>query len=391
MYFFTPLRLFSCFLLSFTLIGCGEQSGEQRPPAGPVHVDVLTLAPQNLRLTTELPGRITAFKQAEVRPQVTGILQTRLYKEGSQVKAGDVMYQIDPTTYQSNVNSAKAQLKKAVTTRDTAKKTAVRYKELLKKNLTSQQNYDDAQAAYLEAEAEVGISQAALDFANIELSYTKIEAPISGQAGISLVSEGSLLTAQQSTYLTTVTQTSEVYVDMQQSSVDMYKIKQDFADFMDKDADIPVSIQLEDGSPYNQVGHLEFSDTLVSNSTGTVTLRAIIPNPNNDLLSGMYVRAFISMPEARDYLVVPQSAVVRSQSGEPSLYIVNKENKVEKRSVVLGNEIDNGWVVKEGIQEGEQVVLNNLLNMKNDVSVVIDSTTENATPDNNTPTDVVEG
>ncbi|GLR05933.1 MexE family multidrug efflux RND transporter periplasmic adaptor subunit [Vibrio hyugaensis] len=353
---------------------------EQRPAPGPLHVDVLDLTPTTLRLTTELPGRIAAFKQAEVRPQVTGILKSRLYKEGSQVEAGDVLYEIDPTTYQSNVNSAQAQLAKALTSEDTARKTTVRYQELLKKKLTSQQNFDDADAAYKEAQAEVAIRQAELDYANVELSYTKIKAPISGQAGLSLVSEGSLLTAEQSSYLTTIVQTANVYVDMQQSSLAITKIKKEFSTFTDKNAEIPVTITLEDGSAYNEAGHLEFSNTLVSDSTGTVTLRAIIPNPDNTLLAGMYVRAHISMPEARGYLVVPQSAVVRSQSGEPSVFVVNQDNKAVKKSVVLGNEVGNGWVVKEGLSSGEQVVITNIINMKNDVAVVVDSSTKSAVP-----------
>ncbi|BEU03308.1 MexE family multidrug efflux RND transporter periplasmic adaptor subunit [Agarivorans sp. OAG1] len=363
-----------CFLLSFTIFGCGENIPNQRPKAGPAHVDVLKLTPTTLRLTTELPGRITAFKQAEVRPQVTGILKSRLYVEGSQVETGDVLYQIDPTVYQSNVNSAQAQLAKALTSKETARKTAIRYQELLKKKLTSQQLYDDADAAYKEAQAEVAIRQAALDYANIELSYTQIKAPISGQVGLSQVSEGSLLTAEQSSYLTTIIQTSNVYVDMQQSSLSIHKLKQDFSDFKDKREEIPVSITLEDGSAYEQIGHLEFADTQVSGSTGTVTLRAIIPNSNNTLLAGMYVRAHISMPEARNYLVVPQSAVVRSQSGEPSVFVVGQNNKTVKKSVELGNEVGNGWVVKHGLVSGDLVVINNILNMRNNIDVVVDST-----------------
>ena len=372
----SPLYL----LLPLALSGCGEQPQTQRPPAGPVHVDVLDLTPTTLRLTTELPGRITAFKQAEVRPQVTGILKSRLYTEGSQVKAGDLLYQIDPTTYQSNVNSAQAQLAKSKTSAASAKKTADRYRTLLKKKLASQEDFDDADALYKEAQADVAINQAALDYANVELSYTKIKAPISGQAGLSLVSEGSLLTAEQSSYLTTVIQTSNVYVDMQQSSISLYKIRQDFAGINDTNIDIPVSITLEDGSPYNQTGHLEFIDTQVAGSTGTVTLRAIIPNPNNTLLAGMYVRAHISTPEARDYLLVPQSAVVRSQSGAPSVFTVNAENKTVKKSVLLSNEVGNSWVVKEGLAEADKVVITNIINMQSDLSVVIDSSSKTTTP-----------
>lgn len=167
---------------------------------------------------------------------------------------------------------------------------------------------------------------------------------------------------------------------MQQSSLAITKIRKEFATFTDKNAEIPVTITLEDGSAYDEVGHLEFSDTLVSDSTGTVTLRAIIPNPDNTLLAGMYVRAHISMPEARGYLVVPQSAVVRSQSGDPSVFVVNQDNKTAKKPVVLGNEVGNGWVVKEGLSSGEQVVITNIINMKNDVAVVVDSSTDSTVP-----------
>ncbi|HHF2910648.1 TPA: efflux RND transporter periplasmic adaptor subunit [Vibrio alginolyticus] len=385
MYFLHRLRLPLCLLLSFVLLGCNDPGSEARPAMATLHVDVLNLEPTTLRLTNELPGRIAAYNQAEVRPQVTGILKSRLYTEGSLVKEGDVLYQIDPTTYQSNVNSAKAQLKKAIATRDTAKKNEVRYKELLRKKLTSQQDYDDAESAYLEAQANVAVYQAALDYANIELSYTQIKAPISGQAGISTVSEGSLLTAEQSSYLTTITQTDNVYIDMQQSSLEIYKIKQDFSNLLKDGAVIPVTVTLEDGSAYDQVGHLEFSNTLVSDSTGTITLRAIIPNPNRALLPGMYVRAHISMPEAREYLVVPQSAVVRSQSGAPSVFVVNADNKTEKKAVVLGNEVDNSWIVKEGLSQGDNVVISNIINMKNDIDVIVDSQTSATTSTANTP------
>ncbi|MGB0942154.1 MAG: efflux RND transporter periplasmic adaptor subunit [Marinomonas sp.] len=379
---FNSLKRSLClFLFSTLLLGCNDKAIEQRPMVSQFHVDILNLTPTKLRLTTELPGRITAEKQAEVRPQVTGILKRRLYKEGSQVEMGDVLYEIDSTVYESNVNSAKAQLAKALTSEETSRKTRVRYQELLNKKLTSQQSFDDADAVYKEAQAEVAIRQAELDYAKLELSYTKIKAPISGQAGLSQVSEGSLLTAEQSTYLTTIVQTSNVYVDMQQSSLAITKIRKEFATVTDRTLKIPVSITLEDGSSYDEMGYLAFLDTLVSDSTGTVTLRAIIPNPDNILLAGMYVRAHISMPEARGYLIIPQSAVVRSQSGEPSVFVVNQDNKAMKTPVALGDEVDNGWVVKDGLSSGEQVVITNIINMKNDVAVVIDSGTESVSPD----------
>ncbi|WP_426359399.1 efflux RND transporter periplasmic adaptor subunit [Pseudocolwellia sp. HL-MZ19] len=364
-------------LLPFILVACGGQAEPEKKVPADLHVDTLKMTPTLLRLTKELPGRIAAFKKAEVRPQVTGILKTRLYKEGSMVKAGDVLYQIDPTTYESAVKSAEAQLAKAIASEKSAEKIAVRYTKLLKQKLASQTLYDDAESTYEQAKAEVAIRQAELDTANVQLSYTKVKAPISGQVGISLVSEGSLLTAEQSSYLTTIIQTSNVYIDMQQSSVSLYKIRKDFNTIdMPEPLFIAVSITLEDGTPYDMSGHLEFADTQVTGSTGTVTLRAIIPNPTNTLLAGMYVRAHISSPIERNYLVVPQSAVVRSQSGEPSVYIVNEENITVKKSVVLGNEVKNGWIVSEGLTENDQVVISNLIKIKNNQKVIIDTTTD---------------
>ncbi|WP_243834687.1 efflux RND transporter periplasmic adaptor subunit [Psychromonas algarum] len=316
---------------------------------------------------------MTAFKEAEVRPQITGIIQNRLYQEGSYVQADEVLFQIDPTTYQSAVNSAEAQLKKAIASEATNAKEVKRYAQLLKKKLTSQQNYDQAESVYLQAKAEVAIRQAELDYANIQLSYTKIKAPISGYAGFSLVSEGSLLTSGQANYITTIIQTDNVYVDMKQSSVALYKLKQEFMDLKTEKPTIPVTITLEDGSTYQHTGHLEFLDTQVDDSTGTVTLRAIIPNPENTLLAGMYVRAHIAMPEEREYLVIPQSSVIRGQSGSPSVYVVGEDNKALKKSVVLGNEVDNGWIVTKGLTAGDKVIINNFNNIKHNQLVIVDN------------------
>ncbi|MCL1083898.1 efflux RND transporter periplasmic adaptor subunit [Shewanella psychromarinicola] len=319
---------------------------------------------------------MTAFKEAEVRPQITGIVKSRLYKEGSYVEAGDVLFQIDPTNYQSAVNSAEAQLAKAIASQTSTQKAAIRYAELLKKSLTSQEHYDEADSAYQQAKAEVAVRQAALDDANLQLSYTKIKAPISGKAGFSQVSDGSLLTANQSDYITTIIQTDNVYIDMQQSALAFYKIQQEFQNSIIKKPNIPVSITLEDGTTYNQTGQLEFTDTQTDGSTGSVALRAIMPNPENSLLAGMYVRAHISMPEARKYLVVSQSTVVRSQSGKPSVFVVDDNNKVAKKSIILGSEVGNAWVVKEGLTVGNKIVINNLNKIKDGLTVILDNATE---------------
>jgi len=374
--------------LSLSLLGCGDQLSSNQKAAAEIHVDTLTIDYITLRLSNELPGRVTAFKEAEVRPQITGIVKSRLYEEGSYVEEGDTLFEIDPTTYLSTVNSAKAELKKAQSSERNAKKEMVRYSELLKKKLSSQQLYDQAEATYLEAKAETAISQAALDYANIELSYTKIKAPISGQAGFSNVSEGSLLTSGQTNYLTSIIQTGNVYVDMQQSAVNLYKLKRQFKDAMTEKPVVPVTLTLEDGTTYEQQGKLGFVDTQVEGSTGTVTLRAVFPNPDGELLAGMYVRAHIAYPEAREYLIVPQNAVVRSQSGEPSVYVVNDDNLTERKSLVLSNEVGSNWVVEKGLEAGDRIITSNLTKIKSKQTVIVDNdiTTKEASATNTTPT-----
>lgn len=360
-------------LLSMLLLGCDTQPKSDIEPDKPIHVDVLTMSISTLRLTNELPGRVSAYKEAEVRPQVSGIVKSREFKEGSLVKSGDILYKIDATTYQATVNSAKAQLDKAIANEASTKKIAIRYQELLNKNLGSQQLYDDAHSAYLQAKAEVAIRQADLDNANIQLSYTNIKAPISGRIGISQVNEGTLLTAGQASYLTTIIQSDKVYVDMKQSSVSLYKLKQEFKDQIKEKPVIPVTITLEDGTPYNQIGHLEFADAQVDESTGSVTLRALLPNPDNILLQGTFVRAHLSLPQEKNYLVIPQSSVVRSQSGDPSVFIVNEDGLSEKKELVLGHEINNAWVVEQGLIVENKVITSNLMNIKSDQAVIIDS------------------
>lgn len=362
-------------LLPLILLGCGEPEGFPQAQAPALHVDTLTLTASNIRLTNQLPARVSAIKEAQVRPQITGILESRLFNEGDQVKKGDVLYQIDDTTYQAAVNSAKAQLEKSLAAQSTTKKVEERYRDLLAKDLISQQTYDDAHSAYLQAKADVAISKAALDAAEIELSYTKIKAPISGTVGMSEVSEGSLLTSGQSSYLTTIIQSDHVYIDMQQSSVSLYKLKQAFNNQADEKPSIPVTVTLEDGTQYSEQGYLEFSDAQVNASTGSVTLRAIMPNTNRLLLPGMFVQATIAMPEAREYLVLPQSSIVRTQSGSPTVYVVNENGITERKEIVLGNEVNNGWIVEGGLQAGEKVIISNLLKVKSEQSVVIDSDT----------------
>jgi len=363
-------------LCIFILSGCGEQPNTIQKAASNIHVDTLTISKVKLRLSTELPGRISAFNQAEVRPQVSGIIQSRLFKEGADVKKGDLLYQIDPKSYQASVNSNKAQLAKAIADQKATQKTVNRYKELVKKKLASQQDYDDAESANEQAIAEVAIREADLETANILLSYTKITAPISGRIGLSQVSEGSLVTAQQDTNLTSIIQSNKVYVDMTQSSIALYAQQQEFQgslEHAEKQPVVPVKITLEDGSEYDQLGYLEFSDSQVDNSTGSVTLRALVPNEKHSLLPGMFVRATISAPQEKDYIVIPQPLVVRTQAGEPTAYVINSENEAKRINLTLGSEVDGGWVVSEGLNVGDKVVMSNLSKIKANQTVVIDS------------------
>ncbi|WP_252730459.1 efflux RND transporter periplasmic adaptor subunit [Colwellia sp. E2M01] len=362
-------------LLPILLLGCDATEKVAPPMAQAVHVDTLTMSATTLRLTNELPGRISAFKEAEVRPQVSGIVQSREFKEGSIVERGQVLYKIDPTTYQAAVNSNKAELDKALANEESTKKIADRYAELLKQKLTSQQLYDESFSTYLQAQAEVAIRQAELENAQIQLSYTDIKAPISGRIGISQINEGTLLTSGQASYLTTIIQSDQVYVDMQQSSVSLYKLRQEFKKQIKEKPTVPVTVTLEDGTQYNEVGYLEFADSHVDSSTGSVTLRALMPNPENVLLPGTFVRAHIALPTEKVYLVVPQSAVVRSQSGEPSVFIVDEAGLSRKQMVILGREVNSGWVVEKGLAVGDKVIINNLLKVKNNQNVIVDSNT----------------
>lgn len=361
------------YVFTLLLLGCGENPDNfAREPQTP-HVDVLTVSATNIRLTTQLPARISAINEVEVRPQVSGIIKKRHFKEGMNVQKGQTLYTIDPTSYQSSVNSYKAQLKKAIADKESSQKSFNRYSELLKKNLTSQSTYDDAYSTYQQAAAEVEMYQAELDNAKIDLSYTQIKAPISGIVGLSEMSEGALVTAEQTTYLTTIIQSDQVYVDMTQSSASLYIQQKEFQDSLGKEENsIPVKILLEDGTEYGETGYLAFSDAQVDETTGSITLRAIVANPNHTLLPGMYLRANISSPEEKEYIIVPQSVVIRSQSGVPYVYLVNDQNTIEKTTLTLGREVDNGWVVTSGVNVGDKIVISNLASISTGIQVVID-------------------
>ncbi len=343
------------------LTGCGKQStavakGQNTPP----EVGVVTIKPQRVALTTELAGRTSAYLIAEVRPQVGGIIQKRLFTEGADVKAGEVLYQIDPAIYQAAYDSARAALARAEANIIPARLKAERYKDLVKINAVSQQDYDDASAALKLAEADVEAGNAALETARINLAYTKVTAPISGRIGRSSVTNGALVTASQSAPLATIQELSPIYVDVTQSSSELLRLKQSLASGLLKSngsAQAHVKLLLEDGSAYPLPGTLKFSEVTVDQSTGSITMRAIFPNPKKTLLPGMFVRAILEEGVSERAILVPQRGVTRDPAGNAMVMLVGAEEKVEPRVIKVSRTIGDNWLVSEGLKAGDRVIL----------------------------------
>lgn len=347
-------------LMAGTLLaGCKEGPASASGAMPPSAVDVVTLNQTPLTLTTELSGRTSAHRIAEVRPQVNGIILKRYFVEGSDVKAGQVLYQIDPATYEAAVASAEASLAKAEATEQSARLKAKRYAELVKVKAISTQDYDDAQASWKQAVAEIAAAKAALKSARIDLGYTKVRATISGRIGKSSVTEGALVTAQQSASLTTIQQLDPIYVDVTQSTTDLLQLRQLYASGQlehTQDGAV-VHFVLENGAAYPHSGKLEFSDVTVDETTGMVTVRALAPNPDRLLLPGMFVRAILTQGEQPNGLLVPQAAVSRTAKGGASVLLVNADNKVEQREIEVGRAFHGNWVVESGLKGGERVIV----------------------------------
>ena len=337
----------------------------QAPPTP--EVGVVTLKARPVAIKAELAGRTAPFLIAEVRPQVTGIIQKRLFVEGADVKAGAALYQIDPATYQATLDSAKAALAKAEANLFTAKLKADRYKDLVGIKAVSQQDYDDSVAALKQAQAEVAASRAALDSARINLDYTRVSAPISGRIGRSAVTPGALVTANQATSLATVTQLDPMYVDVTQSSAELLRLKRQLASGQLKtqaSGKAKAKLLMEDGSPYPLEGQVQFSEVTVDQSTGTVTLRAVFPNPKHELLPGMYVRAVLETGVDDQAILVPQQAVARNQKAEPVAMVVGADGKVEQRVLEVGRSVGNDWLVNAGLADGDRVIVEGLQKVK---------------------------
>ncbi|MDD2841574.1 MAG: efflux RND transporter periplasmic adaptor subunit [Tolumonas sp.] len=356
----TPVALLTATLL---LAGC-KPSAEQNQASANMpapEVNVITLQPQTLTLHTQLPGRTSAYRVAEVRPQVGGIIIKRFFREGSDVKAGQVLYQIDPATYEASLASAKAAWERAQASEAIARLKAERYRDLSKTNGVSRQENDDAEASWKQTVADVASAKAAVDTARINVEYTKLKAPISGRIGKSTVTEGALVTAQQTTALTTIQQLDPLYVDVSQSSSDLLKLKKALADGQLEKAgpqEAKVQLLMEDGSRYGESGKLQFSDVTVDEGTGSVTVRAIFANHEQQLLPGMFVRAELGEASVKDALLVPQLAVSHDPRGKATVLVVNAQGQVEQKAFETARSVNNSWLIKEGLSAGDQVIVN---------------------------------
>lgn len=348
-------------LLALTTLNACSKSGQTAAGGGaPIAtVTVVTVKSQSLSLKTELPGRATAYAIAEVRPQVGGILKRRVFKEGADVKAGEVLYEIDPVLYQAAQSNSRAALAKAEANLVTIKLKAQRYAQLADSGVISKQDNDDVIASLGQAEADVTAARAALETATINLSYTRITAPISGRIGKSSVTAGALLIANQTTALATIQQLNPIYVDVTQGSADLMRLRRELASGALKRADgkAKVTLVLDDGSTYGQSGSLQFSDITVDEGTSSVVLRAEFANAGHEILPGMYVRATIEEGTQQDALLVPQQAVTRDPTGAATALVLTAEGVVEQRKLTIDRSVDNQWLVREGLQADEQVIM----------------------------------
>ena len=343
---------------SFLLTGCDDNKSQQAAQQQPPEVGVVTLKNEPLKITTELPGRTSAFRVAEVRPQVSGIILKRNFVEGSDVKAGDSLYQIDPATYQAAYDSAKGDLAQAQANARVAQLTVNRYKPLLGTKYISQQDYDNAAATAAQTAAAVQAAQANVETARINLAYTKVTSPISGRIGKSSVTEGALVSNGQPTALATVQQLDPMYVDVTQSSDDFLRLRGELesGQLKQNDGKANVTLLMQNGSAYSQPGTLEFSDVTVDETTGSITLRAIFPNPDHRLLPGMFVRARLDEGTNPTALLVPQTGVTRTPTGEATAMVVGADNKVEVRKITANQAFGDKWLVTDGLKEGDRVI-----------------------------------
>lgn len=341
--------------------GCARHATSVPPPKPPVTVVDLRATP--LSLSTELPGRVSAYRIADVRPQVSGVVLSRLFREGDLIAAGQQLYQIDPAPYQATLASAQATLAHARASVTAARLTVERYKALVEAHAVSRQDYDNALATLQQDEADVASAEAAVRAAGINLAYTRVYSPISGHTGRSSVTEGALVTANQATSLVTITQLDPVYVDLTQPSTTLVRLKRELASGQIHRVDdnrAPARLLLEDGTPYESSGTLQFSEVTVDQGTGSVTLRAIFPNPGSLLLPGMFVRATIEEGVREGAVLAPQQGITHSPDGSATALVVVAGDTVEQRRVELDRAIGDQWVVTRGLAPGDRLIVTGL-------------------------------
>ncbi len=368
------LKIASVISVALWMTGCGQEEAQtQAQTAAPRSIEVgvvdVVAKPQNILV--ELPGRSKAFLEAEVRPQVSGIITERGFVEGTEVTKGQSLYQIDPSTYKAALESAEADLARANASLTSSKSKALRYKELLKTNAISQQDYDDADAAYKAAFASVAVAKAALHTAKINLEYTQVQSPIAGRVGKSYVTPGALVTANQSQILAKVQQLDPINVDIAQSSAQLLRLKAKLKQGALQAADnADVTLILEDGSEYSHTGSLRFSEVSVDENTGSVTLRAEFPNPDGVLLPGMYVRAVLNAGSDPEAILVPQKAITRNTKGQAVAMVIGADSKVESRVVQTAEVIDHQWRVTDGLTVGDKLIVEGLQKIRPGAPVI---------------------
>lgn len=358
------------FVVSLALTACGDKQTQTQPQSLPV--DVYNVKSMEVPVVSRLTGRASAIRWAEVRPQVSGIIQERLFTEGSTVNKGDQLYQIDPSLYEAEVENAKANLSSAKASCHTAQLKAERYRKLLESKSVSKQDYDDAQALYLQAKATVEASEAQLKTAEINLAYTKVYAPISGRIDRSTVTEGALVSAQQATALTTIQQLDTMYIDLGQSVEDHLKLRKEIADgnFKNVDGKAAVDIYFSNGQKYNYQGQLEFSEVSVDKTTGMVNLRAIVPNPDGIILPGMFLRADLQEGSIPNAVVVEQGAIIREAAGTSYVFLIDENNKAKRQDVTVDGEYGSYYIVTNGLKVGDKVITSNTQKIRTGTPVV---------------------
>ena len=369
-------------LIGLSLLTACKEDNKNTMEMPKPEVGVITIKETSVPLTSELTGRTVAKDVAEIRPQITGIIKERLFKEGQIVKSGDILYKIDDSTYKAAYDQAVAALKSSQAQVSAAQSKAWRYNTLIKNNSVSKEDVDNANSSYKQILANIEEAKANVETAKINLERTSIKAPISGKIGISQVTPGSLVTANQESALAVIRNLDEMYVDVTQSSVKQLELKKNLKNKSNKNNNL-VSLKLEDGSIYDQKGHLETSEVAVDPSTGSVLLRAIFPNPDYLLLPGMFVRATITNDIIDNAILAPQQGITRDMTGQATAFIVDKDNKVKQIKLTTEKAIGNNWLVSSGLKSGDKLVIEGTNKIRNDQEVkIIDIETINKKENN---------